>query len=419
MMSTDTPNTPNPRAEWNRRRIPQDLKDEDIWFIWGLEEKTPKAPWATGHMYPVKWGAGVVSDPTVEFTERPETDFETAKRWSDFNPKELHSSHSFPDVTDLPSELEPTILLPHDPPEPPIMLVDFDDVRDPDTGEISREVLDIINRLGGYSEVSRSGEGIHTFVRAELPGQLGKFIADLDNRGEIEMYDHGRFVGCTWKHITGTGLEVPESQSVVDELVREYEDDVYHRRRTGSTSKNSDAEIPDDAQVALAKLQKSRSSTKRSAYYNLDIRAIADRGPFSRYRGSSWQGPHPGHGAQSSGWESESTNFDVDTTENNWYCFLHDVGGGPLALIGVLEGIVHCGAATDVYSDPESLLKTCIAARDEYSGSLDDEVPPYKALVEVAKRAGLAMKDEEEEILGKDSHRLSMIIYSQMELEEV
>lgn len=419
-MSTDSPDVPKPKAEWNKRTIPPYLKELETWFIWGLEDKVPKAPWITGHMYPVKWGADVVEDPTVELTERPETDFETAKRWADIPPSDLHQSYPFPDVTELPDELAPTIMLPHDPPDPPVMLVDFDDVRDAETGEISREVLKIINRLGGYTEVSRSGTGVHTYVRAELPGRLGKFIGELDSGGDIEMYDHGRFVGCTWKHVTGTGVEVPECQDVVEDLVRTYEDDVYRRRREGEQSKPPEREIPQDAADALAKLRKSKSSNKRSAYYRLDIRAIADRGAFSSYRDRSWQGPHPKHGASSgTSWDSESTNFNVAPRENHWYCFLHDVGGGPLSLISVLEGIVNCGGAKRIHEDSELLLQTCIAARDKYSSSLDDEVPPYKALVEVAKRADLAMEDEGKEILGKDTHRLAMIIYSQLSSEDL
>lgn len=412
-MSTDS-ETPRPRAISVGKEIPPALKEMDIWFIWGVRSKMPKAPWATGHMYPAKWGKGVVEDLSTDLTQRPETDFETANRWASKTPSELHKTHPFPDGgDDLPDELAPTIMLPHEPPEPPLMLVDFDDVRDPSTGEVSREVLEIIGRLGGYSEISRSGEGIHTYVRASLPGQLGKFIADLDSEGHIEMYDHGRFVGATWDHIKGTPMEVPGAQAVVDSLVREYEDEETKRRRTKESAGSGDVEIPQDAEDALAKLRSSTGSS-RSSYYELDVRPVADRGSFSKHR-RGWQGPHPSHGAQSGHqWNSESTNFSVDPEKNTWYCFLHDVGGGPLALIAVLEGVVSCNAAKSVYRDPEKLLKVCLYAREKYSDSLDDEVPPYKVLVEVARRADLQMENEEEDILGKDCHRLAMVVYSQL-----
>lgn len=47
----------------------------------------------------------------------------------------------FPDGDDLPETVKPAVLLPHDPPDPPIVFVDFDDVRDPATDEISNEVM--------------------------------------------------------------------------------------------------------------------------------------------------------------------------------------------------------------------------------------------------------------------------------------
>jgi len=51
----------------------------------------------------------------------------------------------------------------------PIVGVDLDDCRDPETGDVDDAALDIIKRLDSYTEVSPSGTGYHVLIRGELP----------------------------------------------------------------------------------------------------------------------------------------------------------------------------------------------------------------------------------------------------------
>ena len=53
-------------------------------------------------------------------------------------------------------------------------------------------------------------------------------------------------------------------------------------------------------------------------------------------KGDELCGDHPIHGS------STGNNFSVDVKNNEWYCFRHNVGGGILQLIAILEGIVEC-----------------------------------------------------------------------------
>ena len=191
------------RATTTGRVVPESIKDMDIWVLWDVENKSPLAPWNHGHMYRATWREGMVDDPDVDVDERPERPYRDAKMMADVGPNELHQAHPFPQG-DIPDEVRPTILLPHDPDEPRLMQVDFDDVRDPETGEVTEEAWEIVDELDSYTEVSSSGTGLHVFVFASLPGRLEKFLADLDVRGGIEMYDHGRFVGATWDHVEET-----------------------------------------------------------------------------------------------------------------------------------------------------------------------------------------------------------------------
>jgi len=50
-------------------------------------------------------------------------------------------------------------------------------------------------------------------------------------------------------------------------------------------------------------------------------------------------GPHPVHGSET------GRNFWIDVGQNVWHCFRHQVGGGPLQLLAVLEGIIRCEEA--------------------------------------------------------------------------
>lgn len=417
--------TDRPVMEVAGRVIPAGLKESDIWILWDLRDKVPRAPWRTGHMYPSKWGSDVPEK------ERPETSFEMAEAIAGLGAEEIHTKWSFPSedgVPDIPDTVEPGVLLPHAPEmDPPIMFVDFDDVRDAETGEVSAEVSDIVERLDAYTEVSKSGTGLHCYVRAELPDGLGKFVNSLDTEGDIELYDHGRFAGGTWRHVAGTPTTVPERQDVVDELILEYEDVDHKRRRLQAEERAQEETLDDRLERTLAEIrgESSAGGSTQNDYYRLDVENIADTGHFSNYRrdapGHALQGPHPKHGAQSgSRWNDKSSNFEVDSRENCWYCHLHGAGGGALHLIGVLEGVVNCGAADRVTSDDKALLKTCLYARDEYTdGSLDDEDPPYDALRAVAEIADLDVDDAEEGRLGKDAWRLARIVYEDLSATDV
>jgi primase-polymerase (primpol)-like protein len=71
----------------------------------------------------------------------------------------------------------------------PYTFVDLDKCRDPETGEIGQEAQEIIDSLGGYAEVSPSGEGVHIFVRGKVP--RGR------KRGWIEVYSTERYATIT------------------------------------------------------------------------------------------------------------------------------------------------------------------------------------------------------------------------------
>ena len=221
---------------------PPKIVEKDVWVSWildGVGRKRPVAPWATGHAYPVKWGE--------DADDRPETEFDRAKRWAEFPLNDL--GLSLPDDAQS-DQLETGIILPHDRPplEERFTLIDWDDVRDPETGEIHPVAAEHITEYGGYVEVSTSGEGLHQYVTGGLR-KRGKFIAPIDEEPfvgddlpQVEIYDGGRHVAMTGRFVEGADRDAVEGQELIDAIVREYaeaEKDAGHRRYDPETGEDA------------------------------------------------------------------------------------------------------------------------------------------------------------------------------------
>jgi hypothetical protein len=78
----------------------------------------------------------------------------------------------------------------------PYALLDLDTCRDIDTGEIAPWALAIVERFQTYTEISKSGTGLHLIVRGVLP-KAG------NRKGQIETYDGGRYVALTGTVLPG------------------------------------------------------------------------------------------------------------------------------------------------------------------------------------------------------------------------
>jgi hypothetical protein len=393
--------------EVDGHHVPEPLKEYDVWVVWCPDlGKTARAPWQEGHMYPAEWAA---SKPV-----NPRTTYSQASATATLPLDELADRYPFPPDAN-PRTVEPTILIPPATTDNDLLFADFDDVIV--DGEITEKAWKLLQRLGGYAEVSRSyndpdkrESGAHAWVRGSLPDGYGKFIADLEERGQIELYDRGRMTGCTWQHIEGTPIDtIPEAQGAIDGIVDTYADEEAPPKPDGGTAARANRTTVN-----------SHGPTKDNPYFELSIRDVADTGAFSMYRKDAdnpahddWQGPHPKHGGTSSK-DRKSTNFHVDTADDCWHCFAHDSGGGTLALIAVLEGIVNCRHADRIHNDREKLLQACLAARDEYAPGLEGETPPYDALIAVAEAMGLDFAEPESDTLGDTSYNVAKRVYRDM-----
>ncbi len=90
--------------------------------------------------------------------------------------------------------------------------VDFDDIRDPETGVINPVVLEVVYALDSYGEVSPSGTGLHVLVASTFSG--GK------KRPFIEIYggESAKYFTVTGDHISGTPETINERTEQITQI---------------------------------------------------------------------------------------------------------------------------------------------------------------------------------------------------------
>lgn len=207
-IETDTGYTIDASPTFESGTYPADCCTPTVeqWLTWKPAEsdrKIPRAPYA----HPSQPNRYVsAQNPSMW------TDFETAAEWA----------------TKLPShELAFTIRDREAFPGEDRVLLDYDDVRDPDSGSVHPTVRDHIAWAGSYADVSPSGTGIHILCRGTLPDGV-KTIADTLPGSDgfpdasIEAYDTSRFVAMTGRHLTSTPARTKPAQALLDRLGDEY-----------------------------------------------------------------------------------------------------------------------------------------------------------------------------------------------------
>ena len=184
--------------------IPETLRDRDQWVCWREEERDGKPT-----KIPVTPGTGGFASSTD-----PET-------WASFGAALDYTETEHADgigfvFTD----------------DDPIVGIDLDDCRDPETDDVDDRALDIIERLDSYTEVSPSGTGYHVLITGALP-------EGRNRRGSVELYDTARFFTVTGDHVERTPTRVARRQDALTAIHREYVQDT--ERDTASESEQHEA----------------------------------------------------------------------------------------------------------------------------------------------------------------------------------
>ena len=98
--------------------------------------------------------------------------------------------------------------------EDPFTIVDFDNVGS--NGSFSDEAKQIVEDLDTYTEISRSGTGLHAVcVGTRLPERQIKGV--LDNHGEIEVFDSNQYVVLTGDQFREYGIIASDMSSTGDD----------------------------------------------------------------------------------------------------------------------------------------------------------------------------------------------------------
>lgn len=124
-----------------------------------------------------------------------------------------------------------------------------------------------VTKLDSYTEISPSGEGLHVFCSAHLPGQAIK-------RKEAEMYDRGRYFTMTGR-LYGPEKPLRAAQDTVNALYAELQARAQKQQQERPTEKPTAAPGGVDIEDAplIAKMKKGRNGAAFSALWNGDISA--------------------------------------------------------------------------------------------------------------------------------------------------
>jgi hypothetical protein len=217
------------------------LTEHRSWLVRRDGQKKPFAPWG-GRDHP-----DVADEKDARYSWSVSEhwgDKSTADEWVEKHPGiEGHA-------VILDSEADPYT----DDPDP-VALVDGDNVRDPETGDVHPAYLDLLDRLGlTYADVSRSGAGIHALYEGQLPADVKQATFDIDDEPwgdhdeddlpSVEIYDGKRVCVVTGEHVPGTPADVAQWDSdALDSILDEHVPEADRHQSTTNTD-NTDTTDP-------------------------------------------------------------------------------------------------------------------------------------------------------------------------------
>jgi len=171
-----------------------------------------------------------------------------------------------------------------------IVGIDLDKCRNSEAGTIEPWARKIIDQLASYSEVTPSRTGVHVILFGKLPPKGRR-------RGQVEMYESGRFFTMTGEHLEGTPSTI-EHREV--ELLAIHAEVFGKPKPEKEPNQNSQphAVRPDD-QVILEKAKNAANGASFSRLFSGDTsdydgdESRADLALCSMI--AFWTGPFPDH----------------------------------------------------------------------------------------------------------------------------
>ncbi len=162
--------------------------------------------------------------------------------------------------------------------------LDFDNCRDPETGELDAWAAAALAGFASYAEVSPSGTGVKAFVRAKLPDHgIRRKRPDGIPGGMVEMYDSGRFFTTTGHHVRDTPATIRDAQEAVDAL---------YARLTSTTAR-------DDAARSSGMRKVDDKQATHDTLTDDELIALASRAKNGAKFTALWMGSTTGYPSQS------------------------------------------------------------------------------------------------------------------------
>ena len=170
----------------------------------------------------------------------------------------------------------------------PLVGVDLDDCRIPETETALDWAEEIVDTLDSFTEISPSGTGFHVILEATLPG-------DRSRKGDVEIYETDRFFTVTGTHVEGT----PETVEARPEgLATVYEAFVAPDQAASDASSSTDGSPP---------LGRKKTSISTGGESSEPIVDLSDEALLSKARNAKngekfdrlWRGSTSGYDSQS------------------------------------------------------------------------------------------------------------------------
>ncbi|MCK9577477.1 MAG: phage/plasmid primase, P4 family, partial [Clostridia bacterium] len=144
--------------------------------------------------------------------------------------------------------------------------VDLDDIEN-DNDKMIRD--EFIAKLNSYTEISQSGKGIHIICRGKLPEGNRR-------KGNIEMYDSGRYLAMTGNIYPNTSLIINDCTNIIFSLHEKYLADKVQNKISYVVSHNDfdkNGELKNSIltdEEVINKIKKSKQATTFYALWNGD-----------------------------------------------------------------------------------------------------------------------------------------------------
>jgi putative DNA primase/helicase len=175
--------------------IPREMRDNPAWVVWRYEpspsnpDKPTKVPYSahTGEM-------ASSTDPSTWATFKAALLFHVDHDWTDGIGMVVCDADDF-------------------------VGIDLDHCLDPETGVIEPWAQRVVDTVNSYTEVTPSGAGLRIFARGTLPPSGRK-------KGDFEIYENGRYLTVTGRHLDGTPLTVEPRELEIRRVHRDVWPDV-------------------------------------------------------------------------------------------------------------------------------------------------------------------------------------------------